>query len=565
MTSSYSEQKHQLRLKQRQAELVSARAQLDEERENLLLIQERESQFVERTTIPLQLLKTKQQTQALISDLELRVSVLEKEISELEAPLIRRRRFWQRAALAAAGLGVVALLLLIAVLRSQIVPLPRGFNVGVAQFVEIDPDGRALVTQVSRDISDRLARSLLIVPADGSELDNFLAPADLGPVIGATTEERDRRAAALAGQHNVTMLISGVVTPTGDGNYQVEPNFYLNDTGSAYGAEIRGPSRLGEAVSYRPASDPAVEPENLNAELTGRFKVLASVMHGLRDLYYKKFDRADAEFGQALIDWSGQRGREVIYLLRGATWLRRYDPLFLDEQSVEHLAKAYEDFANAMSENGDYARGYLGLGAVALQQALRAAPPYADKLQEAFTWYQKSRQASDKPAAAYVDDKAAFGVGQTYLAGYALGWSPAVAELELTRVISDYQARPTVTELQRLAGDSECLLGWLAGHRYEDWQTLSARCQAGIKLLNRLPDPPKAWIALYWSWVAAADEQRGDLTAARANYERAILQREQLFGPEQADRRDNDVDLQAWRAAFNRLAVPSTPTPAGGS
>jgi hypothetical protein len=545
-------------------ELASLRFRLDEERENLRLVDERIAQFVLDTDVPLGLIKEQRGLNASIAALDSQSAEVLKRLKELDEPILRRRRFWQRLALVAAGLSVVAMLALGVWLRTRIVPLPKGFNVGVAQFVEIDADGRATVTQVSRDISNRLARSLQTPPADGSELDNFLAPADLGPVIGANAEERDKRAAALASQHNVTVLISGVVTPTEDDNYQVEPNFYINDTGSAYGAEIRGPSRLGEAVSYRPVSDPAVEPADLNNALTDRFRVMASVVHGLRDLYYKKFDRADVEFGQALIDWSGQHGREVVYLLRGATWLRRYDPLFLDEQSVEHLAKAYEDFANAMRENPDYARGYLGLGAVALQQALRGSPPYADKLQEAFTWYQKSRQVSDKPASAYVDDKAAFGVGQTYLAGYVLGWSPDQAELELTRVISDYQARPTVPELKRLAGDSECLLGWLASRRYEAWQTLSARCQAGIKLLNQLPDPPKAWIALYWSWVAAADEQRGDLAAARVNYERAILMREQLFDSDQADRRANDVDLQAWRAAFNRLTVPSTPTPEGG-
>ena len=238
--------------------------------------------------------------------------------------------------------------------------------------------------------------------------------------------------------------------------------------------------------------------------------------------------------------------------------------MLLDAQSVDHLAKAYEDFANAMNENPDYARSYLGLGTVALQQALRAKPPYEDKLQEAYTWYEKSRQARDIPAAAYVGAKAAFGVGQVYLAGNMMGWSPDRAELELNNVISAYQAQPAVPELQRLAGDSECLLGWLAGLRYKDWTTQSARCQTGIKLLNQLPDPPKTWIAFYWSLAADADEQRGDLAAARANYERAILLREQLFGPDEADRRSNDVNLQTWRAELNRLTVSPTPTPEGG-
>ena len=295
-------------------ELASLRFQLDEERENLRLVDERIAQYVLDTDVPLGLIKERRRLADSIAALESKIAELLKRLTELDRPIVRRRRFWRRLAFVATGLCVVIVLVLGVWLRTRIVPLPKGFNVGVAQFVEIDPNGQSIVTQVSRDISDRLARSLQAAPANGGELDNFLAPADLGPVIGAAAEERDKRAAALAGQHNVTVLISGVVTPTEDGNYLVEPNFYINDTGSAYGAEIRGPSRLGEAVSYQPASDPA----DLNLELMGRFKVIVSVVYGLRDLYYQKFDRANVEFGQALIDWSGQHGREVIYLLRGA-------------------------------------------------------------------------------------------------------------------------------------------------------------------------------------------------------------------------------------------------------
>jgi len=61
----------------RERELASLRHQLEEARENLLLIRERESQYVMETNVPLDLIKRKRRLQQQIADLEARLAQLE--------------------------------------------------------------------------------------------------------------------------------------------------------------------------------------------------------------------------------------------------------------------------------------------------------------------------------------------------------------------------------------------------------------------------------------------------------------------------------------------------------
>jgi hypothetical protein len=60
------------------------------------------------------------------------------------------------------------------------------------------------------------------------------------------------------------------------------------------------------------------------------------------------------------------------------------------------------DFARAYEINPNYARSYLGLGAVALQQAILSEPVDVDKLGIALDYYVASRNAPDQPPSAWL-------------------------------------------------------------------------------------------------------------------------------------------------------------------
>jgi outer membrane protein assembly factor BamB len=70
----------------RERELASLRRQLEEARENLLLIRERESQYVMETNIPLDLIKRERRLQWQITDLEARLAQLECSAVSADAP-----------------------------------------------------------------------------------------------------------------------------------------------------------------------------------------------------------------------------------------------------------------------------------------------------------------------------------------------------------------------------------------------------------------------------------------------------------------------------------------------
>ena len=63
--------------RQTEPKLVSLRRQLAEAEENVRLIEEREAEFVMETSIPLDLVKEKRQTQRRVEELKRRIKELE--------------------------------------------------------------------------------------------------------------------------------------------------------------------------------------------------------------------------------------------------------------------------------------------------------------------------------------------------------------------------------------------------------------------------------------------------------------------------------------------------------
>jgi len=289
----------------------------------------------------------------------------------------------------------------------------------------------------------------------------------------------------------------------------------------------------------------------INEKLDARTEALQHLVKGLANFYVSLYDEALGEFREAanVGGWLPKEGKEVVYLLIGAAHLRLYDPNADLEQRTRALQEASDAFAQAYQLNPDYARSYLGLGSVALQQAtldLSHDVVYEDKLIEANGWYSKSLSATDQPASAYVPVKAAYGLGQIHLVGYKYGipgWSADQARQFFDQVSTVYEME-RAPDLAWFAGHAHALMGQLA-YLDENWQKMSSECRMAIEILGDMPgDPPNKWIAPYWSWIGIAEAKLNRLDAARNAYQMAINTGTGVVSPEK---------LAEWQVELERL------------
>jgi hypothetical protein len=431
-------------------------------------------------------------------------------------------------------------------------PMPdSGFNIAVAQFTTSD---ETVSAQDSRELSDWL---FVAIEKTLNQLPPALrvtlrGPAEIGPIEGDTADTRDSQAAQVAAGHKADLLIYGVIVRQAD-NFYVQPAFYVDPHQSGFnqGREIIGPNRLGQTV---PFTLPLNTPDTLaatNEKLLVRTQVLQHLVNGLAYLYYDYNEEAGLEFRQAaeVPGWQAGEGQEVVYLLQGAARMRAYGPA----QSPELLIQAEAAYSRAITINSAYARSYLGLGFIALQQATLTHPYDQTHLTKAGAWFEQSLSAADQPALAYVPAKAAFGLGQLHLAGYNEGysnWSAERATSHFQQVIEAYQAAQSF-DLAWYAGPAHIYLGFLAGKTKQDWATMAAEIKTGINILEMMPAAPQDWLALYWTWLAMAEENRGKLTTARDAYQQAIQLAEQI--PPSRQRAFTKANLEQWRAELKRL------------
>jgi tetratricopeptide (TPR) repeat protein len=430
---------------------------------------------------------------------------------------------------------------------TPIPPMPSGFNVAVAQFTMRDATGKLVSTDASRELSDWLFDAIkqeteqLPAPLRA----NPRAPNVIGPIVGEDRANRAAAAAQIASAQNITVLIYGVVSKSADG-YQVDPEFYVTDQSFAYGSEIAGSNRLGLPVAFTLPLEPGTQLE-INKTLNARAQALKYLVTGLANYQVRYYDTAWSAFRDAanVADWPDIEGKEVVYLLIGAAKLRVYDEATDPAQRAQALVEASQAFSQTVRLNRDYARGYLGLGTVALEQAQGAAGIDAAKLAEAARWYTASLHATDRPAASYVQVKAAYGLGQVHLAGVEHqqpGWSREQAHQYFTQVIQAYAEKHTPA-LALTASQAYGNLGWLAG-RAGDWPAMAAECHKAIDILTGMPKPSRQWLARYWSWIGIAEKQQEHRDTARDAFRKAI---ELGTGSVDAE------ELADWQARLKRV------------
>jgi tetratricopeptide (TPR) repeat protein len=383
---------------------------------------------------------------------------------------------------------------------------------------------------------------------------HLLGPDKIDPPPGPDRAAYDAQAPQVAQQYNATILVYGVVVPHESGQ-AVELAFYVRDQGFSYGSEVAGPARLGSAVAFQLPLNPATL-ATTNARLKARTTALQRIVAGLAQFSIREYGKARAEFEDAASTpgWDDAEGKEVAYLLVGAAYVRADSSQAPPAQRLADLERAAQAFARARELRPDYARSYLGLGAVALARAdahsrlgtPEASDQAASLLLEAREAFTASLTATEQPATAFVPAKAAYGLGQVHLKGVEQrlpGWSLGEAKRQFDYVIEVYQ-QTGAGDLVWFAGNAHAYLAWIAGQG-QDWQLMADESRAAIELLRQTPvSPPWEYIALYWTYNAVAEKNLGRLDAARAAYDRAI---------EVGTGVVNQQDIEQWKERRARL------------
>lgn len=386
---------------------------------------------------------------------------------------------------------------------AAITPLPNiGLNIVVAEFTPVT--GAPLLNpDDGRNLRDTLVAAMEAALAD---LPEWAQPGKVRPIEAIPDFEpaaREAGAAQLARAHHAVIVLYGRIAPQANGVYLVYPEFYIapNAQGFDYGAEIVGATQFGEPVQFLPPFN-ASERAGVNARLQARIEALQQVVRGLSDFGLQHDDAAYLAFNTALNrlreSSPDESGQEVIHLLLGAVKLRefrRFSGLSLDPNMPvdANLAEAARKqaalhFSDGLALNPGYARLNLGLGGIALAQAIQLIPadqPWPEtivsRLEDARYFYANALPAPDEQSPyGYVSAKAQFGVAQAQLGLYEYYQQQArqaedptasrqlarnaytKAETGLQQVVSAYQEAGQPAQLLEIAGQAQALLGKLA-------------------------------------------------------------------------------------------------------
>ncbi len=460
-------------------------------------------------------------------------------------------------------------------------PMPEsGFNIAVAQFTTLSSsDDSLLSSPESKELSEWLFNTIS-KRVDGlppSYRVSLRGPDEVEPIIGQKITDRNAHATQVAKKHNATLLIYGQVVQMVENVYLVQPEFFVSAQGFRYGDEIVGPNLLGKPIQFLPplARDDLLQ--DINEKLDIRIEVLSFIVEGLVAYHIGHNDEAYGKFEETLnlSNWQSDEGYEVVHLLMGAAKLRKYGNLiglnpdrppdtFAEVQQI--LTEAEDHFQQAHQLNHDYARSYLGLAAVAIFEATifklrqaHLAEVDLDRLQDAKYWYSEGlNDETDQSPLAYVRVKAAYGLGQVYLAEYtwyrreAAGAQANEAKEKarsfFRNVIIAYNEVERASGLTFMAGTTRAQLALLAGFEGQ-YENVISECEEAIVILETLEaDAPFDYIANCHYWMALAHENQAapNLDSARRHYEQAIKigKDSGLIAKE---------DLEKWEAARDRL------------
>lgn len=456
---------------------------------------------------------------------------------------------WNRYVYSALGVILLALFAGAAWFTTRVIPMGDGFNLAVAEFPVQDERGRFVSTQAGEQFSAELFHTLDLALSNpntpGTRQIETRPPDQVGIVKGDTPEARAKRARELAGKHNATVLVYGVISQSEQG-YLIEIAFEVKNLGFDYGGEVTGPQRLDAPLPIDLENDPFEQ----NPRLETRLRVLQNIIDGLSFFYTQQYHLAAGYFQEATDDvaWDPAEGKEVAYTLLGAAHLRAYLP---GSQDLTALNNARREFESAIGINREYARSYLGLGSVRIQEAEaladQAPEQAAPLLWEAQDWMLTAQNAKDKPETAFVDTKADYGLGLAHLLGSQLGiqgFSTEEARRRFEQVLGDYETIKKPGDLVWHLALARYYLGQLSMET--DPKAALEYCQRSKDELVELRRVRQVSLAIAYGWecIGMAQGRLGNPERAASAYHEAINIGQEVVPAEV---------LEFWRSILEQL------------
>lgn len=317
------------------------------------------------------------------------------------------------------------------------------FNIAVAAFGKLDPQGRASASSAGRDFASNFADELK-THLDQTTQDNWTilmwGPDKTGEITGDTPAERQRNAQTWAEAHNANLVIYGNVRD-GFTKSEVLPEFLVVNKQLAFAEELAdhyqpqlGIELTGTDVSLR---GNATTRGTLRSKLTAWADEIASFAQGLGYFNQNRFEDAQRFLTASVSedDDDHAQWRKVVNLFRGsaAGELGQYD-------------EAERFYDEALAIDPVYARALLGKAQIVFLRARQGctleSQTDVEGLQEALRLY---RQASTLRA----EPEAEIAVKVNYFSGAAaLCLAQATGDNEMTdalrffgAVIDEYNAR----------------------------------------------------------------------------------------------------------------------------
>ncbi|HEX7568312.1 MAG TPA: hypothetical protein VF355_07065 [Anaerolineaceae bacterium] len=310
------------------------------------------------------------------------------------------------------------------------------FNLAVAEFGQLDANGRVVSSPNGPLISQRLYEGLKIEldslsPADRANfqpqvwqdsLDITQKRVKIGIIPGDTPQARLAAACSLGQKINANVVIYGNLPPDLSSGTFI-PEFAVCDNVDLRvdADEIVGAHQLIQGIPVqllsqlgRPGTDLAV---NIKINSWSGTVSLFSIgimydLQGRSDLALGVFQQAREQ----LKSGAGSAG-EVLWFFIGREELTLASPTAARD-GVDHLANAQAAFEEALKINPSYARAHIGLGGVFFSRAQLLQP--VDRLKSAdlagaFQEYQSALNSAPDSAGALIDTKAHLGLAATWI------------------------------------------------------------------------------------------------------------------------------------------------------
>ncbi len=305
------------------------------------------------------------------------------------------------------------------------------FNIIVAQFGQVGPDGVVSVTHNTKRLSENVATTLK------NEMDGLGLPAPLLPEIwhsqkypteigipigamqGDTPAKRREAAQQLAEQTGAGVIIYGNLE-LNQSPATFTPEFYVAPLANE-AEELIGRHQLGAPVPV-PSPENLLTDLNTNAELKRRQDALAQFTVGLIYDYAGSHSSALEFFKKALANLrkgSDRAGEEVAHYFIGREHLYLYSAP--GDHPIAELEQAEQAFSTTLGINSAYARGHIGMGSAHLARAQYL--PWddaalllvkAELIAKAIASYTRAKSLADTRLEPFLQNKAVVSLGIAY-------------------------------------------------------------------------------------------------------------------------------------------------------